>query len=237
MDSATEVANWLRIRLSAGQVARLDLYARELLSEGRRQNLTSLRDRDAIERRHFAESLVLLRALEDLGLLASPLIDIGTGAGVPGLPIAIARPDLRVTLLEATGKKADFLRRTVALLELPNVSVVQGRAEEIAHDPQRREAYPLALARAVAPLRTLVELALPFVTAGGALATPKGSSALREVEQAATALRELHASVEAVQPLKLPVPGPTPTLVVVRKHAPTPARYPRRTGVPGKRPL
>lgn len=237
MESLYAVANRLRFALTAGQVARLERYAERVLEENRRTNLTSVRDREGIYTRHFAESLALLRALEDRGLVASPLIDIGTGAGFPGLPMKIARPDLEVTLLEATGKKARFLEAVVAELELEGVTVVEGRAEEIARDPAHREAYPLALARAVAPLRVLLEYALPFVEVGGALAAPKGSAAPRELREAAHALELLGGEVLSAERLELPVEGPAPTLVIVRKVAATPEGYPRRPGMPAKRPL
>jgi 16S rRNA (guanine527-N7)-methyltransferase len=190
-----------------------------------------------VDRRHFGESLALLRVLEDAGLLRSPAIDIGSGAGFPGVPIKIVRPELRLTLLEATGKKVAFLTLLVEALGLRDVSVVHGRAEEVAHDPAHRERYLLALARAVAPLRVLVELALPFLQIGGVLAAPKGSAARREVEEAATALQACGGEVEAVRPLPLAPKGPVPTLVLVRKVAPSPAHLPRRPGIPAKRPL
>ncbi len=231
------VVNRLRIPLSPSQIAAFDVYRRELVAAGARAGLTALRDPEAIDRRHFGEPLALLRALDDAGCFGSPAIDIGTGAGFPGLPIKIARPDLRLTLLEATGKKIAFLRRTVELLRLDGVTVIQGRAEEIAHDPAHRAAYALALARAVAPLRVLVELALPFVQMGGVLATPKGSAAPREAREAAAALAACGGRIVAMTPLEVPAGAPAPTLVIVRKVAPTPDRYPRRVGIPSRRPL
>jgi len=180
---------------------------------------------------------MLLRALTDAGVVESPVIDIGSGAGFPGLPFKILRPDLRMTLLEATGKKVQFLAEVVQQLHLENVMTLQGRAEELARDPAHRGAYALAMARAVAPLRTLVELALPFVRLGGYLAAPKGSGAAREVREAERALAECGGAVVGVRLLDVPGPGIAPTLVLVRKTAETPERYPRRTGVPHKRPL
>ncbi|HET9476589.1 MAG TPA: 16S rRNA (guanine(527)-N(7))-methyltransferase RsmG, partial [Dehalococcoidia bacterium] len=172
---------WPPADLSPAQVEAFRLYTRLLIEEGSRLNLTSLKEPEAIERRHFGESLALLEALEALGAVASPAIDIGSGAGFPGLPIKIARPDLQLTLLEATGKKARFLELTVRELDLAGVTVVNGRAEEMAHDAAHRGAYALALARAVAPLPVLVELALPFLHVGGYLAAPKGSGGAREL--------------------------------------------------------
>lgn len=226
---------WPPPYLSSTQRDAFATFTRLLIDEGARQNLTSLRNREAIERRHFGESLALLQALETLGAFESPAIDIGAGAGFPGLPIKIVRPDLRLTLLEATGKKAGFMTLVVATLGLSGVTVVNGRAEELAHDLEHRGAYALALARAVAPLRILVELALPFVRPGGYLAAPKGSGAQREVREASDALRLCGGEIAAVQ--HLDVPDTAPTLVLIRKIGETPNAYPRRPGIPSKRPL
>ena len=200
-------------------------------------SLTSLREPDEIDRRLVGEPLILLEFLEARGAVASPVIDIGSGAGAPGLPIKIARPELRVTLLEATAKKAAFLKKAVSALGVDDVYVIAARAEELAHDPGHRESYRLALARAVAPLPVLVELALPFLAVGGRLVTPKSSSARDEVAASANALAECGGEVEAVETLELPWEGTAPTVVIVRKVARTPDRYPRRAGIPAKRPL
>lgn len=211
---------------------------RDLIIEHRvAGGLTSLRDPDVIDRRLVGESLILLEFLEKRGFEISPAIDIGSGAGPPGLPIKIARPALRLTLLEATVKKAAFLETAVTALGVKDVQVAAERAEDLAHDPTHRETYQLALARAVAPLPTLVELALPFLAVGGRLATPKGSGALDEVAASANALAECGGEVEAVESMALPWDGVAPTIVIVRKTASTPKRYPRRSGIPAKRPL
>lgn len=191
----------------------------------------------AIYRRHFGESLALLVALEDAGIELSTLIDIGTGAGFPGLPMKVARPDLDVTLVEATGKKARFLETMVDELQLEGVRVLQARAEDLGRESDLREAFALAVARTVAPLPVLLELTLPFVRVGGYLAAPKGSAAPREISESANALSELGGEIVSTAPLDLPIEGPTPTLVLVKKVAPIPDRYPRRAGIPNKRPL
>ena len=192
---------------------------------------------EAIERRHFAESLALLRALEERDLLLSPALDVGSGAGLPGLPIKIARPDLRLTLLEANEKKAAFMERVIAELSLEGASVLSARAEEAGRLPEHRASYALVLARAVAPLRVLAELALPFLAIGGVLAAPKGSAAPREVREAQAALEALGGAVEETARLKAPSGGRPLTLLLVRKTGETPGRYPRRPGIPRKRPL
>jgi len=237
VDITSAVWKRLRIHLSLVQSEAFETYYEELIAARRRVSLTSLRDRESIERRHFLESLALLRAVEDARALGSPVIDIGSGAGFPGVPIKIARPELEMTLLEATEKKAAFLRGLIARLGLSGVRVVHGRAEDVAHEPGQRGAYALALARAVAPLPALVELALPFVRVGGYLVTPKGSAAAREAREAENALRVCGGAIVQMSKLDVPPLGPAPTMVLVHKVAETPERYPRRSGVPSKRPL
>lgn len=211
---------------------------RDLLAENSAAaGLTSVRGPDEISRRHIGESLLLLEALDNAGAVRSPVIDIGSGGGVPGIPIKIARPHLVLTLLEATKKKAAFLELAVEQLALADVSIVNARAEDAARDVAHRETYALALARAVAPLPVLLELALPFLQIGGVLATPKGSKAEDEVSAATNALAECGGEIIDVRPLRLPWEGPSPLLVLVRKVRHTPGKYPRRAGIPSKRPL
>jgi len=230
-------AKWLRLALTPEQLAAFRAYLEELEAARPRLRLTALTDPEAVQRRHFLEPLALLMELERLGALGTDVIDIGSGAGFPGVPIKIVRPQLRLTLLEANGKRAAFLERLVQRLGLENVTIVNRRAEEAARDSAHREAYDLALARAVAPLPVLVEMALPFLRVGGALAAPKGSATRREVAEAASALAACGGTVEYVGALEVPETETLPTLVVIRKKSPTPARFPRRPGIPAKHPL
>ena len=237
MDTLTAVLKELSLGLTPDKTAALARYAAMIRAEREHAALVSRRSMDVIEGRHFAESLALLRALEERALLVSPALDIGSGAGFPGLPIKIARPDLRLTLLESNEKKAAFMERAIAELSLDGASVVSARAEAAGRLPEHRAAYALVLARAVAPLRVLAELALPFLAIGGVLAAPKGSAAPREVREAQAALEELGGTVEETVRLKVPAQGQAPTLLIVRKTGETPGRYPRRPGIPRKRPL
>lgn len=237
MDAFAAVVNELRMPLTTDQLGQFDLYARRLLEENRRTNLTSTRDREGVYRRHFAESLAIVRLIEDRNVELSPMIDVGAGAGFPGLPIKIARPDVELTLLEATGKKIRFLEAMVSELGLSGVRVIQGRAEDIAREPEHRERYRLTLARAVAPLPALLELTLPFLSTGGVLVAPKGSALEREVNTSPNALATLGGEIEATVALEMAAGGPKQTLVIVRKIGITPDQYPRRAGMPAKRPL
>ena len=230
-------AERLGIPLSPQQLDAFRLYRSELLAwNSTRANLTAITAPDDVESLLFLESLACARALPD----SSPtrLIDIGTGGGFPGLPLAIAFPRLDVTLVEATGRKVRFLEHVIGLLGLRNCRAFQGRAEDLAHDPEHREMYDAATARALAPLPALVELCLPFVRVGGVLIAPKGADAEIEIHAASNALAALGGESEGII---LPDPETSVPadhrLVLIRKSAPTPYQYPRRNGVPARRPL
>jgi len=230
----------LGFSLGSEQMRQLAVYRDAITAAAARFSLTAVREPAEIERRHFIESLALGRALVELGALAPEgacrALDLGSGAGLPGLPLRIAWPRMTLTLLDANGKRCRFLRETVAALGLSGVRVLEGRAEDYGHDPAHRASYDLVLARAVAPLPVLLEYALPFLKIGGRLAAPKGGAARREVEQSARALSELGGEIESLRPFVAPG-GREQTLLVIRKAAPTPDRYPRRAGVARKRPL
>jgi 16S rRNA (guanine527-N7)-methyltransferase len=226
------------VSIDEGQARAFNEYRDLILEAAAQFNLTAVRDPDEIERRHFLEALALGRLLRDAGALVDGIavIDIGSGAGFPGLPLKIAWPSLRMTLLEANGKRCSFLREAIARLDLTDATVLEGRAEEWGHDTAHRDTYDLAIARAVAPLPVLLEYALPFVRPAGWLAAQKGSAAPREMEEAAAALRELGATIERVLSLR-PPGGREQSVVLVRKLGPTPERYPRRPGVAARRPI
>lgn len=228
----------LNLHLDSRALDRLALYRDRISSTAKDVNITAVRDPDAIELRHLLESLVLLDAIEDDNLLpeGARVIDIGSGAGLPGLPFKIARPDIDLTLLEAVGKKCAFLRDTSAALALEGVTVVEGRAEEAGRNSLHREQYDLAIARAVAPLPVLLEYALPFLKVDGCLVVTKGSAAPRELDESQAALSALRAAVDSVRPFEPPDLTPQ-TLIIVRKTGAIPDRFPRRTGVPSRRPL
>lgn len=220
------------------EIARLGHYVDLLLDANSRLNLTAIRDREGMERRHILETLALTARLESLSLLTdgSEVIDVGSGGGVPGIPLAIVRSDVRITLLEATGKKAAFLRDTVGALGLVNVTVVAARAEEVGQELEHRERYHLALARAVAPLDTLSELTLPLVRVGGHVVAVKGARVWEELEHGRAAALRCGGQVQPVVELPSPKAEPS-TLVIIAKVAPTPPELPRRPGMPAKRPL
>jgi 16S rRNA (guanine527-N7)-methyltransferase len=231
-----EHARAFGIDLTDEQLERFAAYYRLLAEWNQRFNLTSITEYTDVEIKHFLDSLSVARALPP-PLDGKKLIDVGAGAGFPGAPLAIAFPYLRVTLLEATGKKVQFLDTLTRELPLDNATALKGRAEEVAHQPAHRAQYDFATARALAPLRTLVEYALPFVRVGGRLIAPKGIDAQAETDAAAHAIRTLGGRVGDIMPIRLPTLNETRHLVVIDKIASTPAAYPRRAGMPLKQPL
>lgn len=210
------------------------LYA--LLQEANRKvNLTALRTEEEVVLKHFLDSLTLLR----LPLWEGPLraLDLGTGAGFPGLPLKIVRPELEVVLLDAVRKKVAFLEEAVRALGLKGAYPLWGRAEALAHLPEHREGYHRVVVRAVAPLCVLAELALPFLRVGGYLVAQKGPRVEEELAPLPRVLPALGGALEGVHRLRLPLSEEERALVVLAKVAPTPRAYPRRPGVPEKKPL
>jgi 16S rRNA (guanine527-N7)-methyltransferase len=236
MNPFTLVSSQLRIPLNKRQEEQLAAYSDSLLAENARAGLmSSATTREDLYARHLPEALFFADLLDLGAYLNSPVIDIGSGGGLPGIVLKIARPTLSVTLLEATSKKAAFLEDATSGIGLRDITVLNARAEEVGHQPAHREAYALAVARAVAPLPVLLELSLPLVAVGGVLAAVKGSRAGEEVTASASALEALGGEVEALETLRA---GDRPAqVVIVRKTGRTPDRYPRRPGMPAKRPL
>jgi 16S rRNA (guanine527-N7)-methyltransferase len=227
-----ELAGQFGIELTRVQADQFESYFRELVAWNARTNLTTIVAYEDVTLKHFLDSLSLAPIVRD----AKSLIDIGSGAGFPGLPLKIARPDLRVTLLEATGKKVKFINHVIATLGLVDAAAIHARAEELGRDPGHRERYDAAVARAVAELPTLAEYALPFVRVGGIFVAQKGAQVEEEIERAGGALDRLGGRVREAVPVKLPGLEQR-HLIVIEKIASTPAQYPRRSGMPEKRRL
>jgi 16S rRNA (guanine527-N7)-methyltransferase len=223
------------IHLSEVQLSAFDLYAGELIEWNARFNLTSITDPEQIKTKHFLDSLSCWQALRN----APParIIDVGTGAGFPGLPLKILQPELQLTLVEATAKKASFLSHVVQVLRLEGVTVLAKRAEEVGQEAEHRQAYDWALARAVAPLAVLAEYLLPLVRVGGFALAQKGKDAKGETDAAKLAIEKLGGELSELIQVTIPGLEEERWLVVLKKIAPTPAMYPRRPGMPSKRPL
>ncbi len=228
----------LGVTLASHHLTACETYYRELVAWNERFNLTAITDWEGVLVRHFLDSLSCLKALPRAELAAGArVIDVGTGAGFPGLLLKIVCPGMRLTLLEATGKKVTFLEHVVRVLGLRDVGVIHGRAEELGRDPAHRERYDWALARAVAEMPALAEYLLPLVRVGGAILAQKGEGAAAEVHGADAAILTLGGRVRQLVPVELRGLAETRYLVVVDKVAATLEKYPRRPGVPQKRPL
>jgi 16S rRNA (guanine527-N7)-methyltransferase len=223
------------VRLTDAQQRQFHRYLAMLIEWSQRANLVGNVDPEEVQRRHFLESIAFGVALREREVLrpGSSVLDVGAGAGFPGVVLRIVWPEIRLTLLEATAKKTAFLSALVAELNIHG-PVLTGRAETFAHDPALRGAFDLVVARAVAPLPALLELTLPFARIGGRAVTVKGSRAAAELAASAHALDVLGGRAFMVP---FNVPGPGQHLLAVQKLRDTPAEYPRRPGLPAKSPL
>ncbi len=225
----------LGLALDQGQLGQFQTYYEELTDWNRRINLTSITGFEDVQLRHFLDSLTLVLALgrPDDGRF----IDVGAGAGLPGLPLKIVLPGIKLVLLEATRKKAAFLSHLIDKLGFSDVEVVAARAEEAAQLAQYRESFDVVLSRAVAPLPALVELALPFARTGGVFISQKKGEIDTEVEEAARAIKLLGGRLREVKAVDLKELSGDRRLVIIDKVSATPQAYPRRPGMPQKRPI
>lgn len=229
-----QAAAW-GIDLNPQQMAQFAAYRALLLDWNLRFNLTRIVDPAEVVVRHFLDSLSVVLVTGDLG--ATRAVDVGTGAGFPGLPLKIAFPGLQITLIDSVAKKLDFVQYLTAELGLTDVNVAAGRVEMFGRLPAYREQYDWALARAVAPLPVLAEYLLPLVRVGGGMCAHKGADAAAEAAATVGVLAQLGADAPRLQEVGLPGRADPFWLVGARKIAPTPAAYPRRPGIPVKRPL
>jgi len=225
----------LGLHLSTPQREAFNIYERELLEWNEKFNLTAIRKPEEIRSKHFLDSLTCLQGFKDPK--PKRMIDIGTGAGFPGIPLKIAYPHLQLTLVESVGKKAEFCRHMVEILKLQWVDVLQTRAEDLGQITGHREVYDLAVARAVASLPILIEYLLPLVKVGGRVIAQKGESAPAEVHASEHAVRVLGGRIHQIKPVVLPGVADERFLVIIDKIAPSPSTYPRRVGLAAKRPL
>lgn len=229
LDSAREMG----IYLTDEQADQMVRYHEMLIAANKTMNLTRVPD-DAYEAadRNYLDSLNAVKYLSGV----ETLIDVGTGAGLPGIPIAIACPHIKVTLLDALQKRVGFLKSVIDALGL-NAEAVHGRAEDAAKMPEFRDAFDAATARAVAEMNVLSEWLLPFVKSGGRMLALKGPGAEEELERAENALKQLNAEKVAIHPAPVPGRDWDHRIVEIRKTDSTPERFPRRTGVAEKKPL
>jgi len=236
MDSLIQEARELfNVHLTARQVISLITYENELIEWNQKFNLTAIRDVESIRTKHFLDSYSCVLAWK-----ATPparLIDVGTGAGFPGLPLKIIYPAMHVTLVESVGKKAMFCQHIISKLGLVDVEIIRGRAEEAGQNSAQRETYDFAVARAVANLNILSEYLLPLVKIGGTMLAQKGESGPAEAQSAEKAMKILGGKLRQLIPVHLPGVADDRYLVLVDKVAATPPKYPRNAGLAAKQPL
>ena len=226
----------LGLELNARQLEQFQAYYRELADWNRRVNLTAVTEYREVQVKHFLDSLSLYSVCAGGPTDGLKVVDVGAGAGFPGLPLKLALPDIQLTLVESVGKKARFLEHLVRALGLSGVDVLTGRAEALAHDAELRESFDLAVSRGVAKLPVLLEYTLPFCRIGGRAALLK-RNVEREVAGAASALEALGGRMGTVYPVQLQALDDGRVIVTVDKAEATHGRYPRRPGMPVKRPL
>ncbi len=230
-----EASDLIGRKLSDSQINAFRIYEQELLEWNEKINLTAIRENTQIRRKHFLDSLTCLQVFADKR--PTRIIDIGSGAGFPGIPLKIILPEMKLTLVESIGKKVRFCQHVAEQLKMENINIIQGRAEDLGQSNDHRERYDWAVARAVAGLPILVEYLLPFVRLGGGVIAQKGENAPAEVQQSQHAIHILGGNLRQIIPVTIPGVADGRFLVVIDKVAATPKMYPRNTGIPAKKPL
>ena len=228
-----ELARMINDELTEDQVENFFKYMNLLLEWNEKINLTAITDVDDIILKHFIDSMTVLKYIEK----DKSIIDVGTGAGFPGIPIAILREDVKITLLDSLNKRINFLNEVCSELKINNIETIHGRAEEAGQNKQYREKYDIAVSRAVANMTTLSEYLIPFVKVGGICICMKGCEIDHELEQAKFAIKELGGKIEKVEKFNLPDSDIERNIVIIKKIKPTPNRYPRKAGMPSKMPI
>jgi 16S rRNA (guanine(527)-N(7))-methyltransferase GidB len=223
------------ILLSEQQSAQFDLYYQELVDWNKKINLTSITEKEEVAVKHFFDSLSAAFYMPFHGPLK--ICDVGSGAGFPGIPLKILFPDLKLTIVDSLAKRLRFLDHLVSVLDLEQVRLEHDRAETFGHRAEAREQYDRVIARAVANLSVLSEYCLPLVRTGGFFIAMKGLNVSQEITDAQQAVKRLGGSAHRKIDLELPETMGSRTIIIIRKDRPTPDKYPRKPGVPAKRPL
>ncbi|SFT23474.1 16S rRNA (guanine(527)-N(7))-methyltransferase RsmG [Paenibacillus sp. BC26] len=231
----TELLQKHGVALSPLQLEQFQTYYELLVEWNEKMNLTGITEREAVYEKHFYDS-VTLSLFVKMDKVSS-LADIGSGAGFPSLPLKICFPHLKITIVDSLNKRIQFLQHVVQTLQLQNVQCVHGRAEDIARQANHRDAYDVVTARAVARLSGLNELCLPFARKGGVFAAMKGSDPAEELNESKRSMTELKAKLTSVEHLKLPFEQSDRHILLMEKFSATPAKYPRKAGLPLKQPI
>ena len=223
------------INLTKEQIQAYQMFYELLIEWNQKMNLTAITEFEDVLLKHFIDSVALSRTVELKKI--SSVIDVGTGAGFPGIPLKILYPHLQITLLDSLNKRIQFLNTVIEKLKLSNIETIHGRAEDWGHEIKYREQYDLCVSRAVANLATLSEYCVPFVKAGGLFIAYKAGNVEEEVKEAEHAIRVLHCEKAQTEKFVLPGGEMSRSFVKIRKKGKLDEKYPRRAGVPGKEPL
>ncbi|MBP3255433.1 MAG: 16S rRNA (guanine(527)-N(7))-methyltransferase RsmG [Clostridia bacterium] len=226
-----EKTNQIGIELNKSQINKFYNYMSLLLEWNEKINLTAITEPNEVILKHFVDSLTIFKYVED----NTKLIDVGTGAGFPGIPISILKENSKITLLDSLNKRISFLNEVVEELDLKNIETIHSRVEDFGN--KERERFDIATSRAVAALNVLIEYLLPLVRVGGKCICMKGSNAEEEIQDAKKAIKILGGEIEKIEEIELPGSDIKRTIIIVRKVKETPKKYPRKAGLPSKEPI
>lgn len=227
----------LGLTLSGEQKEQFFQYYELLIEWNKVMNLTAITELSDVVTKHFVDSLLLVKALSNIKTSSYYCIDVGTGAGFPGIPLKIAFPALKITLLDSLNKRVGFLNEVIGKLGLTEIAAVHGRAEDFGRDDKYREKFDLCVSRAVANLSTLSEYCIPFVKKGGMFISYKSGKVEEEAAEAAGAVKKLGGEMGPAVVLTLPGTDVERTFIPIKKLGITPKKYPRKAGMPSKEPL
>lgn len=225
------------INLSEQQIDQFYQYYELLIEWNKVMNLTAITELEEVVSKHFIDSMTLVKAVADLGECDASVIDVGTGAGFPGIPLKIAFPNLRITLLDSLNKRIKFLDEVIAQLGLKDIVTIHGRAEDFGKNPKYREQFDFCVSRAVANAATLSEYCLPFVKVGGSFIPYKSGKIDEELEAGKKAIKTVGGEIKDVVRFQLASADADRALVVIKKTEKTPKKFPRKAGVPSKEPI
>lgn len=225
-------AKQIDIFLEEKQIEKFYQYMNLLLEWNEKMNLTAITDPKEIILKHFIDSLTMANKVKE----GETLIDVGTGAGFPGIPLAIVKQEVKITLLDSLNKRVHFLQEVIQVLQLNNIRAVHARVEEFAKNKKEREQYDIATSRAVAPLNVLAEYLLPLVKIGGKCVCMKGSN-IEEIKQAEKAVTLLGGEIKQIEEITLPESDMKRHIILLEKIKQTPSKYPRKPGTPSKEPI
>ena len=233
VEELNKQAKEINIELTNNQIEQFYLYMKLLLEWNEKINLTAIIEPTDIIKKHFIDSLTINSYIEE----NSKIIDVGTGAGFPGIPLKIVKENSKVVLLDALNKRLKFLEEVINQNKLLDIETIHYRAEDAGKDKKYREKFDIATSRAVAPLNVLFEYLLPFVKVGGKCICMKGSNVKEEIEQSKNAIKILGGELENIEKFELPDSDMERTIIIVRKVSNTPSKYPRKAGTPSKEPI